>query len=271
MAADHSASNIQLMKDAAISVRMKAEAEGLELKLKQMLTALGENVAVVGDAVGLESEMASMQSVQSQIEGLENEYATLAADHVAQGELKTLSSSLAKEAGAKSKAAWVGGVGAFKRRSVPSIILGLLLICVLLLLVSHWIHRGVSAPIEDVLAEELQAAFTDNKQELFNHIHPVGTATSVKVHDVSVEWKNGVRTNMEKDLLRFTVRFTIYWQGPITKDGYTKATETYDEESERWIGGQVLSTNGVTNTEVTEGAVNFGVGFLQGYLEHRDQ
>ena len=101
-------------------------------------------------------------------------------------------------------------------------------------------------------------------------MHPVGTAKSVKVHDVTVDqWKNGNKTNSEKDIIQFTVRFTIYWSGPITKDGYTKATQTYDEESDRWIGGKILSTNGVTNTEVKEGAIEFGVGFLQGYLQEK--
>ena len=269
--ADHGASNVQLLKGAAISVKMKAEAEGLELKLKQMFVVLGSGVESIDEAVGLENEIVAARSVHSQILELEKEYTTLSQDHAAQGELKNLSASLATEAGATSKAAWVGGVGAFKRRSVQMLAFGLVLICVILFFVSHWSHKPVSAPVEDVLTEELQAAFTDNKQDLFNRIHPVGTATSVKVHDVSVVWKNGVRTNLEKDILQFTVRFTIYWAGPITKDGYTKATQVFDEESNRWIGGQVISTNGVTNTEVKSGAINFGIGFLQGYLQQQQQ
>ena len=96
--ANHSASNMELVKGAAISVKMKAEAEGLELKLKQMFVALGGNVEGIGEAVGLESEMAAMQAVRSHVEELEKKYATYSKDHAAQAELKSLSLSVAKDA-----------------------------------------------------------------------------------------------------------------------------------------------------------------------------
>lgn len=112
---DHSAKNMELLKGAAMSVKMRAEAEGLELKLKQMFVALGGNVEAPGAAVGMENEMAGVQSVRSRIAEMEKEYSTLSGDHAAQGELKNLSSSLAKEAGATGKAVWVGGIGAFQQ------------------------------------------------------------------------------------------------------------------------------------------------------------
>ena len=111
--------------------------------------------------------------------------------------------------------------------------------------------------VEVKIMKQVQQLFSANKQELFKLIHPIGTAKSVVVHDVGIHWKQGRPTNNEKDVEDFTVRFTIYWEGPIVKDGYTKATQTFDEEVGRWTGGSILSTNGTTTADVF---------YLGGYL-----
>ena len=80
---DHSATNMQLVKSAAVSVKMRAEAEGLELKLKQMFVALGSGVELFSEAAGLESEITGVRSVNSQVEVLEQEYSTLSENHAA--------------------------------------------------------------------------------------------------------------------------------------------------------------------------------------------
>lgn len=103
--------------------------------------------------------------------------------------------------------------------------------------------------VEEKLMEQLQASFSTNKQALFEALHPLGTANSVKVHDVAIRWKEGHLHQSEKDVEQFTVRFTVYWKGPVQSDGFTKATQTYDAESERWIGGNVLNTNGITKAD----------------------
>lgn len=120
-------------------------------------------------------------------------------------------------------------------------------------------RRGNSIPsskrIEDVLAHELQQGFTTNRQRIFEGMHPVGTANSVVVHEVKVdEWKNGRNTNDFTGIQKFTVRYTLYWSGPITKDGYTKVSQTFDAESQRYVSAQILSTNGITNANAGEAA-----------------
>jgi hypothetical protein len=80
---DHSATNLKLLKSAAVSVRMKAEAEGLELKLKQMFVALGSGVELLTEAAGSEKEMTSVRSIRSQVETLDQEYSTLSEKHAA--------------------------------------------------------------------------------------------------------------------------------------------------------------------------------------------
>jgi hypothetical protein len=83
---DHSATNMELVKGFAIGVKMRAEAEGLELRLKQMFVALGSGVEGLSEAVGLESEMAGVKAVRTQIDELEKEYSTASADRAARGE-----------------------------------------------------------------------------------------------------------------------------------------------------------------------------------------
>lgn len=111
---------------------------------------------------------------------------------------------------------------------------------------------------EQKLTNSLQSGFEKNKQDLFDAIHPVGKATSVKIHDITIDWKGGRPSKKEKNILGFTVRYTIYWDGPIQKNGYTKVESHYDAESERW-SGQILATSGITNDDVA-----YGVGYAAG-------
>jgi hypothetical protein len=51
--------------------------------------------------------------------------------------------------------------------------------------------------------------------------------------------------------LGISTRFTIYWEGPVVKDGFTKVSATWDNESQRWSPGQIIATNGMTNQQAT--------------------
>jgi len=107
--------------------------------------------------------------------------------------------------------------------------------------------------IEDVLLVETQKGLNANKQAFFENIHPIGTAKSITVHDIAViAWKHGKDTNRFEDILQLTIRYTIYWEGPITADGYTKVTQIYDNETQRYVSGEILATNGTTKKDVGE-------------------
>jgi len=99
------------------------------------------------------------------------------------------------------------------------------------------------------LTQEFQAAMEGDKQMLFNWAHPIGDAKSIKVHDVKLEEGSHGR--------QAAVRFTIYWEGPLTKDGFTKVLGIYDFETGRWVRGEVLETNGTTNAQVLDGITEF--------------
>jgi len=117
---------------------------------------------------------------------------------------------------------------------------------------------------EDVITAALQRAMNENKQNLFKAFHPVGTATRVEVHEVKIYWRNNRPSKNLNDMLGYDVRFTLYWRGPLTSDGFTKVVMRFDNESKRWVQSQILATNGVTNEQAGEAAADFLKGLLEG-------
>ncbi len=118
-------------------------------------------------------------------------------------------------------------------------------------------------PIEEALLDETQRGLNANKQAFFENIHPIGTAKSVTVHDVTVVgWKHGKNTNRFEDILQLSIRYTIYWEGPLTTNGYTKVTQIYDNEAQRYVSCEILATNGTTKNEVGSALGDIGVKLL---------
>ena len=117
---------------------------------------------------------------------------------------------------------------------------------------------------EDGIKTTLQRAMNESKQNLFKAFHPVGTATRVEVHEVQIYWKNNRPSKNFNDMLGYDVRFTLYWRGPLTSDGFTKVVMRFDNESKRWVQSQILATNGVTNEQAGEAAADFLKGLLEG-------
>jgi hypothetical protein len=106
------------------------------------------------------------------------------------------------------------------------------------------------------LDERVLASLEASKQQWFDQFHPVGTAKSVKLHRVET-----VKT---PDGWQAVARFTLYWEGPITKDGFTKIKAIHDAESNRWVRAEILETNGITNRQTVEGIGQFVTGFIEG-------
>ena len=109
-----------------------------------------------------------------------------------------------------------------------------------------------------VLKLKVNANMNGSKQKWFDRFHPVGTAKQITVHDFhDDQTPTGKKT---------TVRFTIYWEGPLTKNGFTKVQSVYDWESVRWVRAEILETNGVTNAQTAEGVGEFIGGALSEML-----
>jgi hypothetical protein len=92
------------------------------------------------------------------------------------------------------------------------------------------------------LESQLQSVMRNDMQMYFDQVHPVGTATDLKLHSVSM-----IQTDIgpAADFI-----YTVYWEGPVQKDGFTKCRWLFDLESERTQDLIVLQTNGITNDQV---------------------
>lgn len=119
-----------------------------------------------------------------------------------------------------------------------------------------------TASLQEALVTTFQKTCNNSKQQIFDSIHPIGTAKNITVHEVTVDsWKNDQVGNKRSDIRQFTVIYTIYWEGPITKDGFTKVSEQWDNESQRSISQKILATNGITKNDIGYG-IGFGLGVL---------
>src|SRR5207237_4921204 len=108
--------------------------------------------------------------------------------------------------------------------------------------------KPAEPPLQHVLTANLTSLFDEKKQQIYDAMHPYGTAKAMRVHDVAITWKGGKDTNRWPDVMEYTVRFTVDWEGLITKNGYTKAEWTFDTESQHWRA-RVVSSNGKTTDE----------------------
>ncbi|MBI5818303.1 MAG: OmpH family outer membrane protein [Verrucomicrobia bacterium] len=117
--------------------------------------------------------------------------------------------------------------------------------------------------IEESIERDLNA--NGRPQKWFDFLHPIGTAKKIKVYEVKRQ-KNGDK------ITGVTIRFTLYWESPITKDGWTKVKSFYDCETERYTN-EIEKTNGTTNSDVgnflKDFAVGFGAGVLDGLLRNQ--
>ncbi len=110
----------------------------------------------------------------------------------------------------------------------------------------------------------LTAIMNQNRQQIFESLHPVGTAQSVEVHEAEL-----VTSPAGEPLL--LVRYTLHWQGPLTRKGRTKVLHVVDLESNRPRRPEILETNGVTNAQVTDMSLEFLEGFLQELIRQQQQ
>lgn len=107
------------------------------------------------------------------------------------------------------------------------------------------------AQIKLIVSEELN----QSKQDIFNTLHPVGVAKSVQLNDLDFE-----TASTGEPLMVYS--FTLYWEGPFVKNGYTQVQVVLDCESKRYLPATVLATNGVTNTEAGQLLLDW-LGFIQ--------
>ena len=141
--------------------------------------------------------------------------------------------------------------------------------------VAFWLIKGCSSTpggVEAQLEEKIQGELSANMQALFKSIHPIGSATGVKVEDVTINaWKSGSPTNRLRDVREFTLHYVLYWKGPIQNDGFTEIESVYDVDQGGLIGSRILATNGTTNPEAEKAVLAFGLGILGEAIRNSNQ
>ena len=91
------------LKDAALSAKMRVEAEAAHVKLGQKFTILGHDVEDHGACSELQTELNAIQTVRDRMTKLEQEYVLSATDHTAKDALGTIAHSIAIDTGAGFK------------------------------------------------------------------------------------------------------------------------------------------------------------------------
>jgi hypothetical protein len=160
----------------------------------------------------------------------------------------------------KSKSLWVW------LAAVVGVLLFAACLCVFVIrasIVGRGSDSSAESRIRDTLVSALQEKFGRDKQQRYEKIHLAGELGQAKndvIQDVSIQWKDGRPTDNAADIAVFTVDHTLYWQTPLTKDGYTRFTDTYDCSSgtPQLTNSKIVATNGITVEGATNALIEYG-------------
>ena len=146
-------------------------------------------------------------------------------------------------------------------------------VCLVILVIANAVndldsHGSVQSKIRAALISELQRAFAQDKQERYEKVHLAGEFGQAKndvIQDVSIQWKDGHPTENAADITAFTVDHTLYWRTPLTSDGYTRFSDSYDCSSgtPQLITSKIVATNGITIEGATNAVIEYGASELK--------
>ena len=241
------------------NVGLKTKAEVLALKLKQQLAEFGKSLSGIEDHEYLASEQAAVREVSNRIAALGAEYASLSSEHVSLQQLQSRLHSLPL-----GKIILLGGT------------LG-----VLWFLFSNALNKSVDdvtavaheAPVitsqglYDFVEFALQEVY---KQPIIDRHYFFVKSNNIKLHDIKINWRTPSPTNNPRDLKTLSINFTIYWEGPLEKDGFTRFDSLWDCEIERFTDFKILTSSGnVTRKEIETGVLNIGKNLLEKYINKK--
>jgi hypothetical protein len=95
---------------------------------------------------------------------------------------------------------------------------------------------------------------------LFRTIHPAGQGVSVRVENIDIEWKEGASHRDVAGIRKYTLDYTLYWQGVVTPTGWTKMRLAYNANLGEITEHRIIKSTGTTNDEVK--TIAFGIGIL---------
>lgn len=146
-----------------------------------------------------------------------------------------------------------------------------LLTALAVLLTTVNLHAGWFTSDQTDITNKMTEIITAARQPLIEKWNLLATAKKVEIHEVVMIDNAGNRTKSAKEMIGCFVRCTIRWEGPVTKDGFTKVILYYDKEVQRFTDSGVLASNGVLNDEFAAGAQGFLQGALAGWAAVQQQ
>lgn len=90
-------------------------------------------------------------------------------------------------------------------------------------------------------------------QEFFDEFHPVGEVKKFRVDDVTVKWLKGQPAADRSEIVEYDVTFRLFWEGPLTKSGFTEVCVTYNNIGHYIESQRVTASNGLTKTDLVKG------------------
>lgn len=122
---------------------------------------------------------------------------------------------------------------------------------VLVFLVGSNSQNQAQSKVQKAITAAFQEEFSRDKQERYEKAHlagEFGTAKKDVIQGASIQWKGGRATDNAADVASFVVDHTLYWETPLTSDGYTRFNDTYDctSGSPELVNSKIVATNGVT-------------------------
>jgi hypothetical protein len=112
-----------------------------------------------------------------------------------------------------------------------------------------WLFKSPEEKLQEGVSKWLKA----NKQQIVEKYHLLATAKDVELQAIMLADKNLQETDKLENAVGYGIVFTIFWEGPVTKDGYLKLIAYYDFSVRTFTEVQVVQTNGVLNQDAAEG------------------
>ena len=106
---------------------------------------------------------------------------------------------------------------------------------------------------QEKMREGAEKFLKANKQQILEKYHLLATAKDVELKDFALADRNSQVTDKMENAVGYGIAFVIYWEGPVTKDGFLKLIAFYDFSARTFTDVRVVQTNGVLNEDAAKG------------------
>ena len=112
-----------------------------------------------------------------------------------------------------------------------------------------WLFKSAEEKLQESVSTYLKA----NKQQIVEKYHLLATAKDVELQKFMLVDRNAQPTDKLENAIGYAILFTVFWEGPVTKDGYLKLNAFFDFSARTFTDVRVVQTNGVLNEDAAKG------------------